>query len=302
MASFVKLKNTMDLKNTEAGRVIICSDKLDETFAGVSAELAAPSKGAFEEGVATKSEILKRRLDMIDKLILQYEEQYWMLGDEMLYKKCKNASEIDDAVEEGVQEGHPDLDLEEQWKQQRGTELPHPLQLQKFIVDSIATSAYKSKDADRRMKNKLQKGKKDFIQTALPIIARLESSSHSSLCAGMNKRGAIAMLCGTENTYYIRSPCVMIGRQAGEESNCKALEAIDIDISRELSGFENTSSRRQARVYLSRTNTFILENIGKRPLTVDGVLVQPNEVAPLGHLSFVAIGMASFIFFSNNLT
>ncbi|EPS66743.1 hypothetical protein M569_08035, partial [Genlisea aurea] len=121
-------------------------------------------------------------------------------------------------------------------------------------------------------------------------IVRLEQGARSCLQRDMTSRGALAMLYGRHLKYYIRKPQVLVGRST--EDN-----AVDIDLS--IEGCANKISRRQAVIKMEEEGGFVMKNVGRSSMWLNGSSVGSGQVVSLCSSCLIEIKGMSFVFEMN---
>ncbi|XP_057979932.1 uncharacterized protein LOC131165834 isoform X2 [Malania oleifera] len=106
-------------------------------------------------------------------------------------------------------------------------------------------------------------------EDARRMVMRLEQCAHSSLQRAIASQGAFAVLYGRHVKHYIKKAEVTLGRATGEID-------VDIDLGRE--GRANKISRRQAIIKLDRDGSFLLKNLGKSSIFVNGKEVGSGQL------------------------
>ncbi|XP_065852793.1 uncharacterized protein [Euphorbia lathyris] len=114
-------------------------------------------------------------------------------------------------------------------------------------------------------------------------IIRLEQCAQSSIQRSIASRGALAVLYGHHLKHFIRETEVILGR-ATEDME------IDIDLGRE--GPANKISRRQ----MEADGSFLLKNLGKSLLFLNGQEVATGQSMILGSGGLIEIGEMAFMF------
>lgn len=235
----------------------------------------------------TKKEILERRIAMLDNLIDTYTSEYWLLGEELLcLKSLGRRDEVDREKGRPVRERFIDTVSKEGC-------LPHAVRLQEFVQDLPSGTPGSAGPRE------LVKAKQDFLDGKLQDIRRMEMSSHAGLSREMNSHGALAMLCGMNSTFFIRSHIVSIGRNNRGSSQD---EKVDIDISDEaaLCGHERMISRLQAKIFKDTDGMFRIQNCSQsRPLCVDGVVLSGGQIGKLSNMSIISVAGVSLLFITH---
>ena len=244
----------------------------------------------------TKNELLSRRIGMLDSLIERYSSEFWLLGEELLQKKDLKQEGSDQRVSESASV----VDLQKEFAGTGdGVNLPHAALLQQYVNNlPDGTVSARSRGAQQR-----REAKENFVNVHLKEISRLEMSSHAALAKEMEAHGALAMLCGTLKTYYIRSHIVTVGRK----SRCMNSQNtnIDIDITEEaaLYGPVQAVPRCQARIFLDSDGMFRIQNCSDgRPLNVDGKIIGKGKTRTLVNMSFIGVAGVGLLFMQKPLT
>ncbi|KAK7250790.1 hypothetical protein RIF29_33467 [Crotalaria pallida] len=118
-------------------------------------------------------------------------------------------------------------------------------------------------------------------------IIRLEQSAKSSMHRAIASHDALAVLYGNNLTEYIRTNEVILGRGTDEM-------AVDIDLGRE--GNASKISRRQALIKMEANGSFIIKNLGKCSIFLNGKEVATGQARGLSASSLIEIRGMSFIF------
>lgn len=137
---------------------------------------------------------------------------------------------------------------------------------------SEKVSRYQTEDAKRR-------------------IMRLEQCAHSCLIRSITSQGAFAILYGRHLKHYIKKTEVILGRATDDFD-------VDIDLGRE--GRANKISRRQAIITLKENGSFLLKNLGKNSIFVNGKEVSTGQLLVLTSSCLIEIRDMSFIFEVNH--
>ncbi|MED6194064.1 hypothetical protein PIB30_025139 [Stylosanthes scabra] len=122
-------------------------------------------------------------------------------------------------------------------------------------------------------------------------IVRLEQSARSFMQRAIASRGAFAVLYGRNLKQYINKSEVILGRGTDDLH-------VDIDLRRE--GCANKISRRQALIRMEANGSFIIKNLGKNSIFLNGKEVSPGQLRGLSTSSLIEIRGLSFIFETNN--
>ncbi|XP_050229636.1 uncharacterized protein LOC126678776 [Mercurialis annua] len=122
-------------------------------------------------------------------------------------------------------------------------------------------------------------------------IIRLEQCAQSSMQRSIASRGALAVFYGHRIKHYIRETEVILGRATDDME-------VDIDLGRE--GPANKISRRQALIKLEADGSFLLRNLGKVPVYLNGQEIVTRQSSFLGSSSLIEIGEMAFMFEINS--
>lgn len=251
-------------------------------------------------GYLTKKEILDRRISMLDELIQKYTSEYWLLGEELLSLKSLGQVGIDTVNADNTKgaDNHRKNVRELFLAQSKGNDacLPHAVELQQFVKD------LPSETCGSMSSEQLRGAKQEWLDQKMNEISRIEMSSHAALCREMDAHGALAMLCGMNNSYFIRSHIVSIGRNRAVAQSEQHNEKVDIDISGEaaLYGHERMISRLQAKIFKDTDGAFRIQNCSKsRPISVDGIVLTEGEIRLLRNMSLISVAAVSFLFMTH---
>ncbi|WOL13195.1 hypothetical protein Cni_G21964 [Canna indica] len=118
-------------------------------------------------------------------------------------------------------------------------------------------------------------------------IIRLEQGARSFVNRAISSRRALAILYGRHLKYFIRKPQVLMGR---------ATQDVKVDIDLGLEGRTNTVSRRQATIKMDRDGSFVLKNIGKFSVFVNGKEVPARSSIYLKSESLIEVRDMTFMF------
>ncbi|GAV72186.1 FHA domain-containing protein/MCRS_N domain-containing protein, partial [Cephalotus follicularis] len=124
-------------------------------------------------------------------------------------------------------------------------------------------------------------------------IIRLEQSARSSMQRAIASQGALAILFGRRLKYYMKETEVVLGRATDEVD-------VDIDLGRE--GPAHQISRRQALIKIERDGSFILKNLGKSSIYLNGKEVATGRHMNITSSSLIEIRDMSFVFEINHRT
>jgi len=96
-------------------------------------------------------------------------------------------------------------------------------------------------------------------------LAALEQVASASTSLFMDAQGALACLCGRAGRYLVRRAAVSLGRSTDSKGD------VDVDLARE--GAAAKVSRLQAQLLLQPDGAFVLHNVGRRSVMVNGATV-----------------------------
>lgn len=125
------------------------------------------------------------------------------------------------------------------------------------------------------------------IEYSKRTIMRLEQCAQSHVHRAIASRGALAMLYGRNLKQYIKKSQVILGRATDDIK-------VDIDLGRE--GRANKISRRQALISMEANGSFIIKNLGKSSIFVNGKEIVTGQMRGLSSGSLIEIRDMSFIF------
>ncbi|XP_028774638.1 uncharacterized protein LOC114731595 [Neltuma alba] len=125
------------------------------------------------------------------------------------------------------------------------------------------------------------------LEDSKRTIMRLEQCAQSHVHRAIASRGALAMLYGRNLKQYIKKSEVILGRATEDVK-------VDIDLGRE--GRANKISRRQALIRMEANGSFIIKNLGKSSIFVNGKEIFTGQVWGLVSGSLIEIRDMSFIF------
>ncbi|KAL2333760.1 hypothetical protein Fmac_014973 [Flemingia macrophylla] len=123
-------------------------------------------------------------------------------------------------------------------------------------------------------------------------IMRLEQVAQSSMGRAITSRGAFAVLYGRILKKYIRKSKVILGRETADVH-------VDIDLGKEGQDAKQIS-RRQAIIKLEANGSFIIKNLGKRSIFLNGKEIATGQARVLSASSVIEIRDISLIFEINN--
>ncbi|CAI0392937.1 unnamed protein product [Linum tenue] len=119
------------------------------------------------------------------------------------------------------------------------------------------------------------------------MIMRLEQCAKSSKERAITVHGALAILYGRHLKHYMRDTEVMLGR---------ATDDMDVDIDLGIEGPANKISRRQAIIKMEKDGSFILKNLGKSPMFLNGEELLMGQSSSLSSSSLIEIREMAFVF------
>ncbi|XP_020234061.1 uncharacterized protein LOC109814121 [Cajanus cajan] len=123
-------------------------------------------------------------------------------------------------------------------------------------------------------------------------IMRLEQGAQSSMGRAITSRDAFAVLYGRILKKYIRKSKVILGRETADVH-------VDIDLGKEGQAAKKIS-RRQAIIKLEANGSFIIKNLGKRSIFLNGKEIATGQARGLSASSVIEIRGISLIFEINN--
>jgi len=127
----------------------------------------------------------------------------------------------------------------------------------------------------------------------MSFFTRLEASAAAASSRELDRRGAVAALCGTNARYLLRRTAVTIGRGADS--------GVDVDLTGEGGdAAAKTVSRQQAQVFLDADGRFKVRCTGRRLMSVNGQSLIKGQITLLPHLSLIRIGPLALMFVVNN--
>lgn len=130
------------------------------------------------------------------------------------------------------------------------------------------------------------------LEETMRTVMRLEQCAQSIEHRAIASHGALAVLYGRNMKQYIKKSEVILGRAADGFQ-------VDIDLGRE-GGRANKISRRQAIIKLDANGSFVIKNLGKFSIFVNGKEVVPGKLWGLRSNCLIQIRGFSFIFEFNN--
>ncbi|CAJ1942441.1 unnamed protein product [Sphenostylis stenocarpa] len=120
-------------------------------------------------------------------------------------------------------------------------------------------------------------------------IMRLEQAAHSSMGRAIRSQGAFAVVYGRILKEYIRKSMVILGRATNDVH-------VDIDLGKEGEEATTKISRRQALIKLEVDGSFIIKNLGKRSIFLNGKEIASGQARGLGACSVIEVTVFPFYF------
>lgn len=124
-------------------------------------------------------------------------------------------------------------------------------------------------------------------EDARKVIIRLEQCAQSSMQRAIASQCALAIFYGRHLKHYIKKAEVILGRATNE---------IDVDIDLSKEGRANKISRRQAIIRMQGDGSFLLKNLGKNVILLNGQEVATGQVGGLSSSSLIEIRGMRFVF------
>ncbi|KAG9137238.1 hypothetical protein Leryth_024941 [Lithospermum erythrorhizon] len=118
-------------------------------------------------------------------------------------------------------------------------------------------------------------------------VMRLEQCVQSVLQEALKSQEALAILYGRRLKHYIRKTEVVLGRSSDD---------VDIDINLRNERRGNKLSRRQAIIKMDADGSFVLKNIGKSTISVNGMPASCGQSLFLSSGCLIEIAGMSFVF------
>lgn len=268
------------------------------------------------EGEALSTDQLHaRRGERCLELEAVYESEFWALADELLvrswtfgkdhsvegsrttrsrskYAEISKDPTVAAALEESGVQGAwvaTNASIAQSDPASPTSSLPSEDELAEFILylrrpeDSEKIESLRRRAVQRREK---------FLG-GLSLVARLEASASAATSRELDRRGAVAALCGSQARYFLRRTAITVGR-GGDPG-------IDVDLGAECgeAGEAKAVSRQQAELFLDADGRFKVRCLGRRVMSVNGESVNKGQVAVLPHLSLVRIGPVALLFVVN---
>ncbi|XP_004509330.1 uncharacterized protein [Cicer arietinum] len=125
-------------------------------------------------------------------------------------------------------------------------------------------------------------------------ILRLEQCAQSFIRRAIASRGAFAALYGRTMKKYIKKTEVVLGRSTDDVK-------VDIDLGREAEAqYATKISRRQALIKMKANGSFVIRNLGKSPIYLNGKEIAQGQKRSLIAGNLIEIRSLAFIFEVNN--
>ncbi|KAJ0039529.1 hypothetical protein Pint_28349 [Pistacia integerrima] len=118
-------------------------------------------------------------------------------------------------------------------------------------------------------------------------IIRLEQCAQSCVQRAIGYQGALALLYGRHLKQYIKETEVILGR---------ATDDVDVDIDLGREGRANKISRRQALIKMEEDGSFILRNLGRSSIFLNGKEITTGQGFSLSPSTLIQITELSFMF------
>nr|GMD96238.1 uncharacterized protein LOC109152620 isoform X1 [Ipomoea batatas] len=122
-------------------------------------------------------------------------------------------------------------------------------------------------------------------------IMRLEQGAEAHIQRVIAAQGAFAVLYSRHSSHFIKKPEVLLGRGTAEAK-------VDIDLSGECCG--NKVSRRQAIIKINEDGVFLLQNVSKHLIRVNGKEIVQNQSVHLTSSSLIEVRGLAFVFETNH--
>ena len=299
---------------------------VDPLFADLrAAALANQAPIPTSEGDHLTSEQLHmRRSDRCNELITAYASEYWALADELLLRAWTSSSSLlktnsetatrsrskyadigsDDAVNAALAAGGVEAAWKAHLSDQKDSSSTTPSQLptEDELADFILHLRRPEDDnAVEALRKRMVHQKEQFL-SRLASLSRLEVSASTATARELDKRGAVAALCGSNARYFIRRTAVTLGRGGAAGVDVDLSAETDLNTSNSPSHLTNNTksvSRQQAQLFLDVDGVFKVRCLGRRVMNVNGQPVRKGEVAVLPHLSLLRVGSLALLFVVN---
>ncbi|XP_027919496.1 uncharacterized protein LOC114178021 isoform X2 [Vigna unguiculata] len=177
-------------------------------------------------------------------------------------------------------------DGEDDYDDYYGDELPYFSDVETMILEMDLSPMDEDPNARREV---LRYQHEDSRKT----IMRLEQGAQSSMGRAIRSHGALAVVYGRILKEYIRKSKVVLGRATNDVH-------VDIDLGKEGEEVATKISRRQALIKLDADGSFIIKNLGKRSIFLNGKEIATGQARGLGASSVIEIRGISLIFETNN--
>ncbi|CAN1843446.1 Microspherule protein 1 [Linum perenne] len=197
----------------------------------------------------------------------------------VLKEELESAPEISSPIGTLIAEGDPST-LDEKESESEDDDVPSFSEIESMILDMDLWPDDQDSYLDREvLKYQSEDSKR--------VMMRLEQCAKSSTERAIASRGALALLYGRHLKHYIRDTQVILGR---------ATDDMDVDIDLGIEGPANKISRRQAIIKMETDGSFILKNLGKSPMFMNGKELPSGQTASLISSSLIEIRDMAFIF------
>ncbi|WVZ22060.1 hypothetical protein V8G54_000604 [Vigna mungo] len=177
-------------------------------------------------------------------------------------------------------------DGEDEYDDYCGDELPYFSDVETMILEMDLSPMDQDPNARREV---LRYQHEESRKT----IMRLEQGAQSSMGRAIRSQGALAVVYGRILKEYIRKSKVVLGRATNDVH-------VDIDLGKEGEEVATKISRRQALIKLDADGSFIIKNLGKRSIFLNGKEIATGQARGLGASSVIEIRGISLIFETNN--
>ncbi|QCD81802.1 microspherule protein 1 [Vigna unguiculata] len=166
-------------------------------------------------------------------------------------------------------------DGEDDYDDYYGDELPYFSDVETMILEMDLSPMDEDPNARREV---LRYQHEDSRKT----IMRLEQGAQSSMGRAIRSHGALAVVYGRILKEYIRKSKVVLGRATNDVH-------VDIDLGKEGEEVATKISRRQALIKLDADGSFIIKNLGKRSIFLNGKEIATGQARGLGASSVIEI-------------
>ncbi|KAL5173210.1 Microspherule protein 1 [Glycine soja] len=180
---------------------------------------------------------------------------------------------------------HEGGDIEDGDDNDNDDELPNFSDVEEMILEMDLSPMDQETNASREvLRYQLDESKR--------TIMRLEQSAQSSMGRAISSQGAFAVVYGRILEKYIKTSKVILGRATNDVH-------VDIDLGKE-GQVATRISRRQAVIKLEADGSFIIKNLGKRCIFLNGKEIATGQVRGLSAGSLIEILGIPLIFETNN--